>query len=257
MDFKRLVIINDTHGGSRFGLTHPDYWTFLADPSRKSMGELWWRWDGAIEEVKAEHPIDIAAFVGDLVDGPGPKSLGTEQTTSHMGFQVDAATRIVEAVGAPENHFIMGTAYHTGHGEDYEERIARATGGTFDHRCFLTVNGVRFDLRHHTGRSSIPYGMNAVEKEKMWNSVLNSYGKEKRADVVLRGHIHWFRYAGTAQYLVMSLPALQYPMTKYGARCTGDYDMGFVYFDIYEDGSYKWKPVIFQLAAAEVPEYIA
>jgi hypothetical protein len=66
--------------------------------------------------------------------------------------------------------------------------------------------------------------------------------EQPRSDIFLRSHVHFFDYTGDGTYLAVVLPALQAAGTKFGSRrCSGVVRFGFVYFDIYEDGSIDWS----------------
>lgn len=249
---KRILFIGDCHCGSLHGLTPPDW---QAPPARAKIraaqAELWDWFESRLAEVKAERPIDIAVFNGDMVDGDGKKSQGVEELTTDQQDQVAIAEMIVNKIGAKANHFVTGTGYHVGDGTNFENLLARRFGCESANKLFLSVNGLVFDIRHHTSRTSIPYGMNAAAKDKMWNTLLAERGREPQARVTIRSHVHWYRFSGECDWLAMTLPCLEYPNTKYGARCSGDYTMGFVIFDIEDDGSYTWKPILAQPAAAQ------
>ena len=60
--------------------------------------------------------------------------------------------------------------------------------------------------------------------------------------VIGNSHVHNFALSGGADWLGMTLPALQGQGSKYGARrCSQIVHFGLVWFDCYEDGSYIWS----------------
>lgn len=236
---QRWLMIGDLHCGSLFGLTPPPWHVKARGHLTKFQSELW-GW--FIAEVARCGPFDGAIWNGDLVDGPGRHNGGSEQITTNMLEQVEMAIECVAKVNAPVNHFTYGTAYHTGDREDFDKLIANHFKAPIQDKLFIEIGGVVFDIRHHASRGSVPYGLFGPGKERMWNALLSQRGEEPKADVVLRSHVHWYRYSGAEDYLAMTLPALQGPMTKYGRRCAGDYTMGFVIFDFDGQGGYSWQP---------------
>jgi hypothetical protein len=206
-----------------------------------------WRWFA--EAIAAAGPFDIAVLNGDAIDGPGHKSASSEHVTPVESQQLEMAEEIVRFIAAPRNVIIYGTGYHTGVGNDFEAFLARQVDAEHGASAHLDINGTTFNFRHHTSKSSIPYGMSAVAKERMWDSLTAIRdADDPPADLYIRSHVHEFRHYGDGTYLAMTTPALQGPGSKYGRRCSGDYRVGFVVFNIDETGEYSWK-----LHAAKVP----
>lgn len=249
---KRVVFLSDMHCGSKHGISPPEWQGNTGDEFYQGRIELWNWFSGEIDAIKAERPLDYVIFVGDVVDGQGRKSAGSEQTTTDWGEQLDCATSVIERIGADKYVFIMGTGYHVGDSCDYERFLARRFDATFWRKKNIEINGCIFNVRHHGGRSSIPYGMNSAAKSKFWNMYNALKGKEDNAHVVLRAHTHWFRYAGEEDWLAMLIPGLELPDTRYGARFEGGYSIGFVLFDVNDDGSYTWQVRLAKLEAEKV-----
>ncbi len=138
---------------------------------------------------------------------------------------------------------LYGTAYHVGKDEDWEEQVAKDCGALkIGGQEWLNINGTVFDLKHKIGSSSIPHGRSTpIKKEKLWNIIHAEHDEQPNADVTIRAHVHYFDYSGNADWLGMTLPALQGKGSKFGSRiCSGTIDFGMVYFDIQENGVYSW-----------------
>ena len=77
----------------------------------------------------------------------------------------------------------------------------------------------------------------------LWNQLWHAEDElQPRADVLLRGHVHYHQYCGDAKRLGMTLPALQSMGTKYGARqCTGLVHWGMVHFDVGGGELVDWR----------------
>ena len=235
----RMLVYSDTHCGHVAGLTPPGWQQSEGRPWGRNQRALW-RWFS--DSIQQAGPFDVAVLNGDAIDGPGHKSASSEHVTPVESQQLEMAEEIVRFIAAPRNVVVYGTGYHTGVGNDFEAFLARQVDAEHGASVRLNVNGTAFNFRHHTGRSSVPYGMNAVAKERMWDTLLAMRdGDSTPADVYIRSHVHQFRHYGDGTYLAMTTPALQGPGSKFGRRCSGDYMVGFLVFDIDTDGGYQWR----------------
>lgn len=243
--YKRMVVLSDLHCGHRVGLT-PDRWQSAIPGNRyyRIQIETWGRFR---QEIDALRPVDICVVNGDAIDGKGTRSGGQELLTPDRMKQVEIAAECVGYVGATKNIFVKGTPYHVGENEDWENDLAREFGEKAEDHAFLTVNGCNFDIKHFVSSSSVPHGrQTALARAKLWNTIWHhEHEQQPNARVLIRSHVHYCHYAGEAnEWLALTTPALQAAATKYGARlCEGIVHWGFVYFDIYEDGSFAWHIV--------------
>ena len=258
-----IVAEGDYHSGHRAGLTPPDWWyrPGLAAHARwhAIQKELWERRQGLISAIGKP---DRLILMGDLIDGRGERSGGTELVATSLSDQVRMAAEAASQWGADQIQMVRGTDYHTGWGgEDWENFIAEElrTGGTrvrIDDHAFVTIDGVTFDLKHDLGASSIPHGRaTAILKERLWNEQwwLDGEG-EPLADVILRAHTHYhigtWGYRGDRLWVAMITPALQAAATKYGQRkCRGVVHWGLVEFWVEDGRLVEWKPHILAIKA--------
>lgn len=234
----------DFHCGHMVGLTPPEYQTH--DDLKRFHRKLWSWFEGELPKA------DILFLLGDLIDGEGTKSRGTELTHPDVGRQIDMAVNIIERVqnrtGVRKIYGVYGTPYHASPGgNDLEHNVLNRVGGTIGSHEWVDVNGVMFDLKHDIGSSSVPYGQGTpLNKEHTWNlewALKEEYNP--KSDVILRGHVHRYDFAGSVDYLAMSLPALQGPGSKFGKRrCSRTVHFGFVHFDVGDEGGYSWVPHI-------------
>ena len=115
------IFIADTHCGHRTGLTPPKWWLpdddgFIGKVARFQR-ELW-SW--FCSEIDSCGPVDTCIHVGDVIDGKGFRSGGTELLTPDRAVQIQMAEIVFEEIGAKNNLIINGTPYHTGNEEDWE-----------------------------------------------------------------------------------------------------------------------------------------
>jgi hypothetical protein len=249
---KRIFIGSDLHCGHLSGLTPPE-WQYV--PEWKELQAELWSWFAAT--VAGVGPFDVAVWNGDLIDGRGERSGGTELITTDRRDQCDIAIAAIRQVDAATNVLTYGTPYHAGTDEDWEAHIAREVGGTIGGHEWVDVNGLVFDCEHKVGSSQIPHGRyTAVARENVWNLFWAEKDFAPRARVIIRSHVHYHAYCGTPQFLGMTTPALQGPGSKYGVRqCSGVVDFGFITFEVDDHGRYGWASHILQVSGTK-PEPI-
>ena len=76
---KRVLILSDTHCGSIFGLTPPDYHNHYNEIQKVG-------WDFYEETISNLGNIDLCIVNGDAVDGPGKKDTRQHITTDMRNF---------------------------------------------------------------------------------------------------------------------------------------------------------------------------
>ena len=237
---KKVVAISDPHCGHLVGLTPPKW--------QKSIKTKWGLiqyqlWNAYIEMLERQKPVDILFVVGDCIDGKGSRSGGTEQITTDRNEQVEMAVRVIREIQAEAIVMVYGTPYHSGMDEDWERQIAdKVQAKKLGSHEWPEVNGLVFDVKHKIGSSSIPHGRaTPIERDRLWNFLWTEHEEQPKADILIRGHVHYFHFCGEDSWLGITLPALQGLGSKFGARqCSGHVDFGLVYFDVEEDGTYSW-----------------
>jgi len=225
---KRVLVVSDFHCGHEAGL-------WMGSPL----------WNKFVELIRGLGKIDICVANGDLIDGKGPKTGGTELITADRFEQAEMALRVLEFINANVYRLTYGTAYHTGYNEDWEDIIAKRIGATIKGHDFFDVNGLVFDVKHKIRGSSIPHGrFSPLARAKLWNLFWNEFHEVPRADIFIRSHVHYLSFCGGKKWLALTTPALQDWGSKYGEReCENVIDWGFVYFDILDRNCWSWKDV--------------
>ena len=107
----------------------------------------------------------------------------------------------------------------------------------FTPKQIITAKGANFKTVPYNGATwcvSVPNGTIVTRRN----------GK---AAILGNSHVHYYDYAGGADWLAMTTPALQGLGSKYGTRqCSGTVDFGFVVFET-NKGDYKWRPVLLKV----------
>lgn len=239
----RVLFFNDSHCGSNVGLTPPAYqYPLIASPTSgehhrrnkwaKLQRECWDWYEGFVEKIGR---VDKLFCVGDLIDGAGSRSGGTEEITTDRKVQVAMAIEALEVIKTDDRVFLYGTSYHTGDQEDFETGIAEHFGAKIGSHEWEKINGCVFDLKHHQSGTKNPFTSlyNEITANREWASA----GEQPKADVLVRAHTHRFCLARMEDCIGLSLPALCGYGSKYGQRrCTRKVNFGLVMFDVWPDG---------------------
>lgn len=247
---KRVLIISDLHCGHIAGLTPPEYQ--MTDQNN----DMWNFYKSNIESLG---DIDVLIANGDLIDGKGERSGGTELISAKIKDQCNMASQAINLVKAKKNILIYGTPYHTGIIDDFEDFITTMSDiSKIGGHEWLKVYNTMFDIKHKIGGSTIPHGRyTPLAKEKLWNMYWQEIGGQPKSDIFIRSHVHYFDFCGNNKYLAVTTPALQGYGSKYGVRqCSGVVNIGMIYFDVFEDGKYSMNPIIFEEIIKYAPKVI-
>lgn len=221
----KILVVSDLHCGHMAGLGPHD-----------TSGLFDWYMKTTTDIGK----VDVCIANGDLIDGRGEKTGGTELLLPDRLEQCELAMQCLRWIRADRWLFTYGTAYHTGKYEDWERLIAKEFKGEIADNLRVNLGGKVFNVRHHVGRSTIPHGQaTPLIKEAMWDRLNGRF-----ADFYIRSHVHYFQCIQNQFGVQITTPALQRPGSKFGARrCTGNYDIGMV---LIED--WQVKPILYSLA---------
>ena len=244
---KRVVVIGDMHCGHRAGLTPPG---FMLNPDNendakwRAIQEEQWKW--FCETINMLRPIDRLIVMGDCVDGRSERAEGRDCIRPGRRDQVEMAFQAIQFAAATKISMVYGTRYHVA---DWEDDLCAMLGdkAKIGSHEWKVVNGLVFDIKHMVGGSGIPHGrVTPLLKARLWNSVWSSRGQQPDADVLIRGHVHyyddapWITKRGLGRCFVC--PPLQGPGSEYGAeRCEGVIDYGLIRFDITPSGGWTWE----------------
>lgn len=254
------LMCGDFHCGHLVGLTPPQWQrkyiesvTTKHNKFHKIASDLWGHFEKILEKLP---PLDFVVCNGDMIDGKGKKSGGTEQITTSMIEQCDMASSVINKIRlyCKKKHKLIltyGTNYHVGSdGEDFETIVQNKTqADKVGAHEWLDVNGLVFDIKHHIGSSSIPHGrFTALARAGLWNQLWADEEMQPNSDVLIRSHVHYYGGTFTSNKLCMTLPALQGMGSKYGARiCEGLVDWGMVLFRVKNKTDYSWTPFIHRI----------
>lgn len=258
----RILLPGDLHCGSNVGLTPPAHqYKYISKPTTEEhrrqnkwakLQEECWNW--YVDTVNVLKPIDKVFLLGDLIDGDGKRSGGTELITTDRKKQVSMAIEALEVFDVVTTGagmvIVYGTPYHTGQSEDFEVDIAKHFGCKIGGHEWENVNGCTFDLKHKQSNCKNP-------ATSIWNEIVDNrewacLGEQPKADVLVRAHSHRFCLIRIEDCIGISIPALQAYGTKFGARqCSRKVQFGLVALDVWPDGE-----VVEQIHIAKLTEHI-
>ena len=248
---KRVIAAGDFHCGAYTGLTPPGYWVQPFLPMQK---EIYGWWESKARSIGRVH---LFLGNGDLIDGKGEASGGTEIFEADRNKQAELAINCISIWNAKHHHFTYGTSYHTGKSEDFEDVVAKHFEAPIGGHEWADVNGVVFDLKHHCGSSSAPTGeATALLSENIWATLwadLKMAHRGQEYTYILRSHAHFdLEVAKPSEcWRAIRLPGMQAPGSKYGTRrCKRTISMGFYEFLIHDNGRHECIPHVLKVKNA-------
>ena len=201
----------------------PDFQASTGTIVRQTRGQAY-TWECWLDMIAwaSRDPVDAVVIVGDVVDGKQPKSHASELCLPLVVDQEDASeatlTPLLSAAKCPV-YFIKGTFYHddeAGRSVDNVAKSLKATiyeglgSGTYAKSVLdLNVDGVICDFSHGISVSGGLYRAVAIDREVLWSVLAAKMNETPNADVIVRGHAHYFTHIeGTTKH-GMILPAWQ------------------------------------------------
>lgn len=239
----RVLPLGDLHCGSNVGLTPPEYqYKYISHPTteehrrRNKWAKLQTEcWNWYVRTLNALKPIHKLFVLGDVIDGDGSRSGGTELSTTDRKVQVNMAIEALEVVEPDSMVMVFGTPYHTGQTEDFEADVAKHFKVKIGGHEWENVNNCTFDLKHKQGNCKNP-------ATSLWNEIVDNrewaiLGEQPKANILIRAHTHRFCLLRVEDCMGLSIPALQAYGTKFGARqCSRKVQFGIVVLDVWPDG---------------------
>lgn len=207
-----VLILNDLHAGSVFGMLPPDFHTSDDGTKGQNPGQKY-TWDcwSNLASVVGKMKLDAIIINGDAIDGPQIKSRGQECSLVDLNDQERAAIQTIEVMtnsisagqsGKVPLYFVQGTEYHDGRGAENFENIAHKMGGVkytglgtgrYSHEVLdLDFDGVIINIAHHIGGGGGITRGNSLDKEMIMSALAGKMGKFPKADCLIRAHMHFF-----------------------------------------------------------------
>lgn len=248
---KTVLVVNDLHVGSYESIM-PSAVVLSSDNGQKLMLNqsnlqkfFMKQWQDMIGRLNAIGGVDICICNGDLVEGVNKFEHGLGNWTNDVGMQVDTAVRLLRMIGAKEYYGSQGSPYHTGLNTSADRLVMERLLGHFSTDFYLSVNGLRFYVRHDIGYSGVPHGRATSLNRDIINTKLNEdiYGN---VDVHLYGHTHYSQAVLNFGKLAVNVPGWKARDEFIRRKSTGPFDCGYAVFFVNDDGSYTWDMKTFR-----------
>jgi len=200
---------------------------------------------------------DLLIVNGDLIEGKGRKSGGTELVTSDREEQAGMAVKLLKMWNPKKCIITYGTSYHSGEEEDWERWVAKDMDCEIHNHAQFEIAGIVFDVKHHLSNSTMPHTKGTpLAREILHNLLWTEAEGCERADIVLRSHVHNYFHCDSVNWDAFSLPGLQAPShNKHGGRrCSQVVNFGILGIQINErNGSWGYdKSNIISLESAKL-----
>ena len=220
---KRVLCLSDIHAGSIYGMLPPNFVASTGQPVPQHAWQeyLWECWLHMIAWA-TQKPLDAIVVVGDVVEGKQPKNRCAELCLPLVCDQEDASEEILTPLikaAQCKIYFVKGTFYHDdeqGRSVDNVAKSLRGTGyeglgtGKIAKEVLdLDVDGVVIDFSHGISVSGGLYRAVAIDREALWSALEGKEGSAPKADVIVRGHAHYFVHVEHVSKHGLILPAWQ------------------------------------------------
>jgi predicted phosphodiesterase len=166
--------------------------------------------------------LDAVVVVGDAVEGKQFKSHGSELCLPLVLDQEAASIGIIATLlkrARCKSYFVKGTFYHDDEMGRSIDNVAKhlngelydglGTGAHAKEVLDLDVDGVVIDFSHGVSVSGGLYRAVAIDREALWSALAGKAGQAPKADVVVRGHAHYFVHVEHPSKHALILPAWQ------------------------------------------------
>lgn len=183
-----ILVVNDLHCGSDVAVMPKKVRVGNGNVvhSNELQKFLFKKW----KEMCNREEYDVCIVNGDTCDGINKHGDGEGCWTTDKSVQVETAVRLLKGIDAAEYYCTEGSKYHVGD-PSLDELVSRGIGAVkYDTDLNMTIDNVRFHVRHKTPFTRIPSSRSHGIMNDMLQSILNrsEFGE---IDVFLRAHTHY------------------------------------------------------------------
>jgi len=212
---KKILVLNDMHVGSSYGLLPPDFTDSMGNAHKLNSGQqyLWDRFTQTLERI-APQKINAIVINGDLLDGMQMRNMKNPLTLHRIEDQRKAAVGVLDEVRRtfPKAawYFIGGTPYH-----EEIEQVVQVTANLFGvpypvrRTLKLRVGKAVIQFHHETSFAGGITKAGSLEKEIIHGWLSEAMNGWDAAHCEVRAHCHYFVYGGRKDRLAVVCPAWQ------------------------------------------------
>lgn len=192
----RVLVLADTHCGSRYALVPPAFRPPNSGPAGVFMEYMWACWQDMIAQLP---PLDLVIHNGDACEGEHPtmRSSPDALDTSPLR-QVDMAVETLGPVRDKARRFwlVRGTGFHDGKWCEQVERLgAELKASEWSDRRHSgevlegTFAGYTWNVVHAQTTGAI-YPATLMNRTAWFANLADHLGKTVPADIIIRSHTH-------------------------------------------------------------------
>jgi len=193
---RRILVISDTHIGSRYALVPPAFRANEVGPAGVFMDYIWSCWQDMLKKLP---PLDCVIINGDSMEGEHPTLRSAPDAIEVSPIrQVDMALHTLAPLRAKTKKLwlIRGTGFHEGKWNEALESLGRElqaekwsdrrySGEVLDGEFYgLTINAA-----HAMSFGAIYHGTLA-DRTARFMLLAQALGKTLPADLIIRSHVH-------------------------------------------------------------------
>ena len=238
---KKVLIVNDLHCGSIYGLGVPNFCGLSGYtlPFTETNRFLYDRWNQMINAVGA---VDLVIANGDLVEGLNKKRNGEETLTPFIKDQSNMAANLLGRITTGEYAFTGGSGYHTGQDTNGDQEVCDKLGGTwFGTDGTIEIEDIKLHVRHVGQHSKIPHSR---ATGLLFDFLIASLQGDN-TNIFIRSHTHKFVYAGIHNRLGMTTPCWKGVDAFIRTKSMEKTDCGWVLITV-DGAEYTWEHCVFQ-----------
>lgn len=206
---KAIAIISDTHFGAKHALFPDEFKTLHGNTIKANKGqlEIFKHWKYFISKCN-EFNVDTVIHLGDVIHGVNIKS---KTTIFHkLDEQVELAIQVLSEITKNRKFFILaGSQFHESVEFEIANVIANRLKGEFlgyvsnieISKCKKTIN-----VGHSAG-SPMVYTATVMDREMLFYKLAEAKGVLKKADWIVRGHLHIYGHQDNSKIHTLLIPA--------------------------------------------------
>lgn len=193
---RRLLVIADTHIGSRYALVPPASRPFNPGPAGRFMSYIWECYQDMLRQLP---PLDAVIINGDTLEGEHPTLRSAPDALDVSPLrQVDMAIEVLGPLREKTKTMwlIRGTGFHEGKWNEGLERLGlelnaerwgdrRYSGEVLDGDFF----GLKVNAAHAMSIGALYQGTLA-DRTARFMALAEIAGKALHADLIIRSHVH-------------------------------------------------------------------
>ncbi|HPO91349.1 MAG TPA: metallophosphoesterase [Victivallales bacterium] len=205
---KTIAIISDTHFGAKHSLFPPEFRTENDNHIKANAGQLriYNHWRYFLSRCN-EFNVDTVIHLGDVVHGINKKSKTT--LFSRFDDQIKLAVEMLSEITKNRKFFLVaGSQFHESIEFEIGNVIASKLNGEFlGYIANIEIGFCKKNLNiAHSAGSPMIYTATVMDREMLFYKLAEAKGILKRADWIIRGHLHSYGHQDNSKIHTLLVP---------------------------------------------------